>query len=191
MARKFFVVDREGDNKDYGQAFEPVSGQVSEDEVRLETGLLLLFSELALLMEELSEVKDKEPVQSLKILSDTVNNVADFAEQSLGEALREGFLLDALLDASGSFSHLKLLHADHNRLSAQTAINLYGGWTGDANGKNQAFRQISLGMVRVLESYLNYITEFFSTPYLAREWKETLEIYINELSGLVNSVVYR
>jgi hypothetical protein len=150
-----------------------------------------LFSELALLMEELSEVKDKEPVQSLKILSDTVNNVADFAEQSLGEALREGFLLDALLDASGSFSHLKLLHADHNRLSAQTAINLYGGWTGDANGKNQAFRQISLGMVRVLEAYLNYITEFFSTPYLAQEWKETLEIYINELSGLVNSVVYR
>jgi hypothetical protein len=191
MVRKFFVVDREGDNKDYGQAFEPVSGQVSEDEVRLETGLLLLFSELALLMEELSEVKDKEPVQSLKILSDTVNNVADFAEQSLGEALREGFLLDALLDASGSFSHLKLLHADHNRLSAQTAINLYGGWTGDANGKNQAFRQISLGMVRVLEAYLNYITEFFSTPYLAQEWKETLEIYINELSGLVNSVVYR
>jgi hypothetical protein len=191
MVRKFFVVDREGDNKDYGQAFEPVSGQVSEDEVRLETGLLLLFSELALLMEELSEVKDKEPVQSLKILSDTVNNVADFAEQSLGEALREGFLLDALLDASGSFSHLKLLHADHNRLSAQTAINLYGGWTGDANGKNQAFRQISLGMVRVLESYLNYITEFFSTPYLAQEWKETLEIYINELSGLVKSVVYR
>ena len=191
MVRKFFVVDREGDNKDYGQAFEPVSGQVSEDEVRLETGLLLLFSELALLMEELSEVKDKEPVQSLKILSDTVNNVADFAEQSLGEALREGFLLDALLDASGSFSHLKLLHADHNRLSAQTAINLYGGWTGDANGKNQAFRQISLGMVRVLESYLNYIAEFFSTPYLAQEWKETLEIYINELSELVKSVVYR
>jgi hypothetical protein len=191
MVRKFFVVDREGDNKDYGQAFEPVSGQVSEDEVRLETGLLLLFSELALLMEELSEVKNKEPVQSLKILSDTVNNVADFAEQSLGEALREGFLLDSLLDASGSFSHLKLLHADHNRLSAQTAINLYGGWTGDANGKNQAFRQISLGMVRVLESYLNYITEFFSTPYLVQEWKETLEIYINELSGLVKSVVYR
>jgi len=191
MVRKFFVVDREGDNKDYGQAFEPVSGQVSEDEVRLETGLLLLFSELALLMEELREVKDKEPVQSLKILSDTVNNVAGFAEQSLGEALREGFLLDALLDASGSFSHLKLLHADHNRLSAQTAINLYGGWTGDASGKNQAFRQISLGMVRVLESYLNYIAEFFSTPYLAQEWKETLEIYINELSELVKSVVYR
>ena len=191
MVRKFFVVDREGDNKDYGQAFEPVSGQVSGDEVRLETGLLLLYSELALLVEELREVKDKEPVKSLQILSDTVNKVAGFAEQALGESLREGFLLDALLDASGSFSHLKLLHADHNRLSAQTAINLYGGWTGDANGKNQAFQQISLGMVRVLESYLNYIAEFFSTPSMAQEWKETLEIYINELKELVYSVVYR
>lgn len=191
MVRKFFVVDREGDNKDYGQVFEPVSEQVSDNEVRLETGLLLLLSELALLMEELREVKDKEPVESLRILSDTVNKVAGFAEQSLGGALREGFLLEALIDASGSFSHLKLLHADHNRLSAQTAINLYGGWTGDANGKNQAFQQISLGMVRVLESYLNYIAEFFSTPYLAREWKETLDIYINELSESVKSVVYR
>lgn len=191
MVRKFFVVDREGDSKDYGKVFEPVSGQVSEDEVRLETGLLLLFSELALLMDEMREVKDKEPVESLRILSDTVNKVAGFAEHSLGDALREGFLPAALLDASGSFSHLKLLHADNNRLSARTAINLYGGWTGDANGKNQAFQQISLGMVRVLESYLNFIAEFFSTPYLAREWKETLDIYINELGDLVKSVVYR
>lgn len=191
MVRKFFVVDREGDTKDYGQAFEPVSGQVSEDEVRLETGLLLLLSELALLMEEIREVKDKEPVGSLRILSDTVNKVAGFAERSLGDELPEGFLLNALLDASESFSHLKLLHADHNRLSAQTAINLYGGWTGDANGKNQAFQQISLGMVHVLESYLSYVAEFFDTPYLAQEWKETLEIYINELSDVVKSVVYR
>jgi hypothetical protein len=191
MVRKFFVVDREGESGDYGQAFESVPEQVSEDEARLETGLLFLLSELALLMEELRDIKDKEPVQSLKILSDTVNKTAGFAEESLGGALREGFLLDALLDASGSFSHLKLLHADHNRLSAQTAINLYAGWTGDANGKNQAFQQISLGMVRVLESYLNYIAGFFNTPYLAREWKETIEIYISELKELVKSVVYR
>ncbi|MEW6146032.1 MAG: hypothetical protein AB1598_13560 [Thermodesulfobacteriota bacterium] len=191
MVRKFFVVDREGESGDYGQAFESVPGQVTEDEARLETGLLFLISELALLMEDLRDIKDKEPVQSLKILSDTVNKTAGFAEESLGGALREGFLLDALLDASGSFSHLKLLHAEHNRLSAQTAINLYAGWTGDANGKNQAFQQISLGMARVLESYLNYIAGFFSTPYLAREWKETLEIYISELKELVKSVVYR
>jgi hypothetical protein len=191
MVRKFFVVGREGESGDYGQAFESVPGQVSEDEAGLETGLLFLLSELALFMEDLGDIKDKEPVQSLKILSDTVNKTAGFAEESLGGALRESFLLDALLDASGSFSHLKLLHADRNRLSAQTAINLYAGWTGDANGKNQAFQQISLGMVRVLESYLNYIAGFFNTPFLAREWKETLEIYINELKELVKSVVYR
>jgi hypothetical protein len=191
MVRKFFVVDREGESKDFGPAFESVSEQVTEDESRLERGLLLLLSELALLMEEMREVKDKEPVQSLKILSDTVNDVAGFAEESLGGALREGILLDALLEASGSFSHLKLLHADRNRLSAQTAINLYAGWTGDADGKNQAFQQISLGMVLVLETYLNYIAGFFSTPCLAREWKETLEIYIGELKDLVKSVVFR
>ena len=187
MVRKFFVVGKEGENKDLA----PVPGEVYQNEAGLETGLIELLSELALLMEELKEIKDRDPVQTLKILTDSVNKVAVFAEQSLGGALREDFLRDALLEASGSFSHLKLLHADRNRLSAQTAINLYAGWAGDAAGKNQAFRQISLGVVRVLESYLNFIAGFFGTPHLSEEWSEALDIYINELKELVTSVVYR
>ncbi len=187
MVRKFFVVGKEGENNDLA----PVPGEVYQDEAGLETGLLELFSELALLMEELREIKEREPVQTLKILSDSVNKVAVFAEQSLGGTLPEGFLRDALLDASGSFSHLKLLHADRNRLSAQTAINLYAGWAGDAAGKNQAFQQISLGMVRVLESYLNFITGFFGSTLLAEEWNEALGIYVNELKELVKSVIYK
>lgn len=187
MVRKFFVVGREGENIDPG----PVVGEVFPDEAGLETGMLVLLSELALLMEELKDVKEREPVQTLRILSDSVNRVGAFAEQSLGGALREDFLRDALLDASGSFSHLKLLHAERNRLSAQTAVNLYAGWAGDAAGKNQAFGQISLGMVRVLESYLNFITGFFSTPETAMEWSEALGIYISELKELVTSVAYR
>ena len=187
MVRKFFVVGKEGENKD----LPPGPGEVYQDESGLETGLLELMSELALLMEEIREIKDRDPVQTLKILSDSVNKVAVFAEQSLGGALPEDFLRDVLMDASGSFSYLKLLHADRNRLSAQTAINLYAGWAGDATGKNQAFRQISLGMVRVLESYLDFIAGFFGTARLAEEWNEALGIYVNELKELVNSVIYK
>jgi len=187
MVRKFFVVGREGENKDLGT----VEGVAYQDETGLETGLLELLSELALSIEELREIKERDPVQTLRILSDSVNKVALFADQSLGGALPEDFLRNALLDASGSFSHLKLLHVDRNRLSAQTAINLYAGWAGDAAGKNQAFRQISLGIVRVLESYLNFIAGFFGTPHLAEEWNETLRIYISELKELVSSVIYK
>ena len=187
MVRKFFVVGKDGENNDLA----PVPGEVYQDEAGLEIGLLELFSELALLMEELREIKEREPVQTLKILSDSVNKVAVFAEQSLGGALPENYLRDNLLDASGSFSHLKLLHADRNRLSAQTAINLYAGWAGDAAGKNQAFQQISLGMVHVLESYLDLIAGFFGTPHIAVDWNEALKVYIDELKDLVKSVAYK
>ena len=186
MVRKFFVVDQDGENKEYVTTAE----LVSQDEARLEADLLFLLSELSLLVDEITEIKDKLPVHSLKILSEAVNRVAEFCEKSLHVSLEEGFLPDALLNASGSFAHLKLLHVDHNRISAQTAINLYGGWTGDANGKNQAFQQISLGMVRVLESYFSFIEGIFSTPYLAQEWKETFEIYIQELTESVKSITF-
>lgn len=190
MIRKFFVVDQDGENKDYVKSGEPAAERGSRNEIELETGLLLLLSELALLVDELKEIKDKQPVQALQILTDTVNKAAEFSEKSLNDGLEEGFMTGALNDASGSFSHLKLLHVDHNRISAQTAINLYGGWTGARNDKNQAFQQISLGMVRVLESYLNLITGTFDTPYLVQEWKDTSDIYINELTESVKSVTF-
>ena len=187
MVRKFFVVDQDGENKEYVTAAE----LVSQEEARLETDLLFLLSELSVLVDEITETKDKQPVQSLKILSEAVNRVAEFCAQSEHVSLEEGFLPDALLIASGSFAHLKLLHVDHSRISAQTAINLYGGWTGDANGKNQAFQQISLGMVRVLELYFSSIEGSFNAPYPAQLWKETFEIYIKELTESVMSITFR
>ena len=187
MVRKFFVVGKEGENNGLAQ----VQADMYPDENALETGMIEVLSQLALLIEELRDIKDRDPVGTLSILSESVNRVAQFAEQSLGSSLREDFLRDSLLDASGGFSHLKLLHADRNRLSAQTAINLYAGWAGDASGKNQAFGQISLGIISVLETYLNFIAGFFSTPIYEEEWSEALGIYISELREIVSSVVYR
>ncbi|MFI5321954.1 MAG: hypothetical protein ACHQ6U_00150 [Thermodesulfobacteriota bacterium] len=188
--RKFLVIDQEGESKEYGDIVRPVAERGSLDEIEFETKLLLLLSELAQSVEELKEKKDKQPVEALQILSDTVNRVAGFAEKSGGAGLEEGFLSGALMDASESFAHLKLLHVDRNRISAQTAINLYRGWTGARNDKNQAFQQISLGMVRVLESYLNSIAGFFHTPYMVLEWKDTVEIYINEVTESVKSITF-
>jgi hypothetical protein len=188
--RKFFVIDQESESKEYGDVARPVAERGSPDEIELETELLQLLSELAQFVDELKEIKIKQPVQALQILSDMVNRVAEFAEKSVHIGLEEGFMSGELIEASRSFAHLKLLHVDCNRISAQTAINLYGGWTGARNDKNQAFQQISLGMVRVLESYLNFIAGLFHTPYLVLEWKDALEIYINEVTESVKSITF-
>jgi hypothetical protein len=188
--RKFFVIDQEGEGNEYGNVARPAAERGSPDEIELETELLQLLSELAQFVDELKEIKDKQPVQTLQILSETINTVAGFTENSVHLQLEDGFLSSALIDASGSFAHLKLLHVDRNRISAQTAINLYRGWTGARNDKNQAFQQISLGMVRILESYLSFIAGIFHTPYLALEWKDAFEIFINETAESVKSITF-
>ena len=88
------------------------------------------------------------------------------------------------------FSNVKLLHVDQNRISPQTVINLYSGWTGDRNEKNHVFHQIALGIVDILESYFSLITEKFNTPHVANDWKDTFTVCLKELTESVESVSF-
>lgn len=188
--RKFFVVGQENEVRDY----DGTDGRVAEGEIRhdsvLEANLLLLLSRIAQKMDELNEIKDKQPSATLQIMSDIVNSVAECFEGLLSVYPGEGFLTEAVDKAAASFSNVKLVHVDQNRISPQTAINLYSGWTGDRNERNQVFMQIALGIVDILESYFSLVTEKFNTPRMARDWKDTYSVCLNELSESVRSVSF-
>ena len=79
---------------------------------------------------------------------------------------------------------------ENNRISPQTAVNLYRGWTGDDKEKNSMFGQMSLGIVYVINSYFELITGSFNTKYMADEWKDAFEICSGELRELVNTIPY-
>ncbi len=188
--RKFFVVGQEDEVNDYDKKDERIAAHEIRHDSTLETNLVLLLSEVAQKMDELNETKDKQPVETLKILSDIVNMVGEFSEGVLKAAPEDGFLSEAVNKASESFSNVKLLHVDQNRISPQTVINLYIGWTGDRNEKNHVFHQIALGIVDILESYFSLITEKFNTPHVANDWKDTFTVCLKELTESVESVSF-
>lgn len=188
--RKFFVVGQDNDGGDYGRADERLAeGEIRQDSL-LEANLLHLLSGIAQKIDELNEIKDRQPAAALQIMADIVNSVAECFEGLLSVAPGEGFLAESVEKAAKCFPNVKLIHVDKNRVSAQTVINLYRGWTGDRNERNQLFTQIALGIVDVMESYFSLAAEKFNTRHMANDWKDTYTVCLNELIESVKGVSF-
>lgn len=188
--RKFFVVGQENEVGDYGGTDERAAEREIRQDRVLEADLMLLLSRIAHRIDELNEIKDKQPAATLQIMTDIVNGVAEYFEGLPGVDVEEGFLTGAVDKAAASFSNVKLVHVDQNRISPQTAINLYRGWTGNRNERNRVFTQIALGIVDILESYFFLVTEKFNTPDMTRDWKDAYTVCLKELSEAVESVSF-
>lgn len=188
--RKFFVVDRDGEYTGGGAEGDPGADRELQNDFILETNLVLLLSEITMHAEEITEIKDKEPANVLKILSDIINRVSEFSTGANVPGAGEGLLNLALAEASKNGSQVGLLHVDGDRLSAQTAMNLYKGWTGSPSDRDRMFRQIAQGMSGVLEFYFRSIHAAFVSPVVAGEWKEAFDICTKELTASLNSVKF-
>ena len=187
MNRKFIVVGEESGDSQYAG---PVPEHKAAHDKILETNLVLLLSQAAQSMDEINEIDDKRIVEVLKILSGTVNSLADFSERVLNADTKGGFLSGALESAEEKYRNVNLLHVENNRISPQTAVNLYNGWTGDGRERNSIFRQISLGLVDIIESYFELISNSFNTTYIADEWGDAFKICSGELRDLVNRIPF-
>ncbi|MEQ9618220.1 MAG: hypothetical protein RIG61_03490 [Deltaproteobacteria bacterium] len=190
MNRKFMVVGQgSGDSGSAGKAGPVSEHRITRDRI-IENNLILLLSETAQSMDEIDGASDNRPVGVLKALSDIVNRMAEFSEGVLKADPEEGFLAEELERAAGSYTNINLLHVENNRISPQTAVNLYKGWTGDGKERNSMFRQISLGIVHIIESYFELISDSFDTTYIADEWKDAFRVCSGELRELVNRIPF-
>lgn len=190
MNRKFIIVGHESGDGGYAEN----AGNIAERDVphdsNLETNLVLLLSETAQSMDEIQEANNNRPVEVLITLAGIANRMAEFSEHILDIDPEDGFLAEALVRASESYTNINILHIENNRISPQTAVNLYKGWTGEGKEKNSIFSQMSMGVVDIIESYFDLISDSFNTKYVADEWRDAFKICSVELRQLVNGVTF-
>jgi len=86
---------------------------------------------------------------------------------------------------SEKYPRMRLLQTRDSRLSAQTVSNLYKSWTGDAAGRQETLRQAALGLVAVVESYLELFIGRFRSSAMADLWRETCSTFVSELTQVV------
>ncbi len=157
-----------------------------ERDNNIENHLILLLSELEQLMVRLEEKKSKQPIFSVQCLSDMMNRVAEFSERVMNIDSRGGFMGKVLRKVSDKYPQMQLLHSEGNRLSVQTAVNLYNGWAGDRRERHQVFHQICVGIAEMVESYFSFFANSFGSPEMKDQWKETYAVFTGDLKKIID-----
>ena len=189
--RKFFVVDNNGEYAGPEASAQSTEVEVSDNDSAIESGLVLLLSEIAHHAEDINESGNKNPVEVLRSLSEVINRTAEFIVTA-GIAKSETPVLTEAVSSKSSptVPEAVLLHIDNGRLSVQTVINLYNGWTGPESEKSLVFGRIALSLVGMLEHTFSLISSAFSSAQIAEEWSDAFTVCTGELSYAVKNVKF-
>lgn len=188
--RKFFVVDGEVEYSHPEAAGHGATAERSAGDSAIESGLVLLLSEIAGHADEINESGNRNPVDVLGVLADVVNRAAEFVSAAGIDKSGNPVLAEAVSKSSAAVSEAALLHVDNGRLSAQTVINLYKGWTGPKNEKSLVFGRIATSMVGMLEHIFGTISSAFSSGKITEEWTDAFTVCTGELSYAVKNVKF-
>lgn len=173
------------------QPVAPLSPAQIEQDDTLENDLVLLLSRLEQMQIRLADARDgKQPVPALHLLTEIVNQVAEFAEKLPAAGHRSGQLADILAQAAETYATARLLRVTNNRLSARIVAQLYSSWTGDIAERKQTFKEISHSLLIIIEKYFLHIINRFHAAAVAGQWQETSEIYLAELKREVNNIQF-
>ena len=178
------VEDAAGDLHEPGEKM--LSAAEIEQDNALENDLILLLSRFEHARAELDgENGHRRPVLALQNLTEMVNHALVFSEERLDADASAASLAQVMDRTSDKYPRMRLLQTRDSRLSAQTVSNLYKSWTGDAAGRQETLRQAALGLVAVVESYLELFTDRFRSSAMADLWRETCSTFVSELTQVV------
>lgn len=166
---------------------------LSESEIELDLvlqdSLILVLSKLEQLMVQLEKAY-KQPILAIQLLSEIINQVVEFSETLQRADAEAVHLVKALAKGRDTYPMLQLLHTQKNRLSVQTAANLFNGWAGDLRDRQDLFIQICRGMVSIVESYFSLFATYIRSSRLRGHWEETYNVFLCDLNRVMNKIQF-
>ncbi len=191
MNRKFRVVGKETEYEPLTDSeverLSPVD--IAHDQA-LESHSIELLSEFDQMMVKIMDKKRKDPLVALQLVGDMVNRSVLFSENVLKLDPKQGYLKKILEKVGHKYSHIQLLHNQGNQISLQTAVNVYKAWTGDTAERAVVFKQISLALLYILQTYFKFFAKSFKSKETQVEWKDTYDMFTSQLSDTVEGLQY-
>jgi DNA-binding response OmpR family regulator len=158
-----------------------------EQGVVLQNSLILVLSKLEQIMVRLEKAY-KQPISAIQLLSEIVNQVVEFSETMRGADADTVHLAKALTRGRDKYPMLQLLHTHKNRLSVQTAANLFNSWASDPRDRQDVFSQICQGMISILESYCLLFSTYFQSSGMRDQWREIYGVFLFDLKKVMNKI---
>lgn len=168
---------------------EVLSQSEIEQSVVLQDRLILVLSKLEQLMVRLEKAY-KQPILAIQLLSEIVNRVVEFSETVHGDDTETIHIAKALTRERDKYPMLQLLHTLENRVSVQTAMNLFNGWAGDQRDRKEIFSKICQGMISILESYCSLLSTFFRSSRMCDEWRGAYGVFLFDLKQVMNKIQF-
>lgn len=190
MKRNIIALNNENEDSSAESKLEFNKVSSIKDEVSYENKLVFLFS---VLDQELLSLKQKAKIQSyssISVILSMINECAEFTEEAMNVEPESAFLTHLFSIASEKYSHLRLLHVRRNRLSDSTALNLYKGWKGERSERHQIFKEISLGMAEILNSYLYFFSSRLDDSEATKEWDDVCDVFTEDLEKTLQTISY-
>ena len=167
-------------DQNFTGAGEDQSKIALKQDIKLEELLISLLSQNERILDHLVDKKlTKNPVSSIKYISELINNIIRFSNKSLNfnaSVLRE--LMDKECKKN---PNIKLVHVNENGLSFDTIINLFNGWTSKSSERQPIFEEICNSTIDIIKSYFLLFESCFRSDLMKKQWSETSRIHLEEL----------
>ncbi|HXG65919.1 MAG TPA: DUF4388 domain-containing protein [Blastocatellia bacterium] len=163
----------------------------TEQDRNLENDLMVLLSNLEQMVARLNEKKlQKRSSSTHHILVEMVNHVAAFSEglRKINQTIP--LLRNILTEVGEGYPYLRMLPIQGNRIPVQLLGSLDNGGSGYLKDRQYSLRQVSQGLAFVLESYFKGFESFFRSPAMAKEWKETYNVFVADLRHSIERVQF-
>lgn len=160
-----------------------------EQDTNLRDDTILLIARLEQYIPKFIDKKiTKRPSIALELLTEMVHLVLEQAEKIARNDQNVVSLRNIFVKLNEKYPQARLLYIEKNRLSVQTAINLYSGWASNTADRKHTFRQISYVMVELLEYYFSFLANSLHLSNLRNEIEETSGVLIMDLKRTLDKI---
>lgn len=160
-----------------------------EQDTNLRDDTILLIARLEQYIPRFIDKKiTKRPSVALELLTEMVHLVLEQAEKIARNDQNVISLRNIFVKLNEKYPQARLLYIEKNRLSVQTAINLYSGWASNTADRKHTFRQISYVMVELLEYYFSFLANSLHLTNLRNEIEETSGVLIMDLKRTLDKI---
>jgi hypothetical protein len=159
----------------------------TEQDVDLERDLVLLLSKLDQFRSRLADAQVQcRASLALQIILTMLDEVTDFTEQSLKtrEDAKEG--QEQLAQAGELYLVVQELLKQLTPGALQSFISFFGKPATDHGKLSHDFRQVTRGLVKVLEGFFVLFQDYFQVPASSTEWNEAHRLFLADLGPVID-----
>lgn len=169
----------------------PLSSADIERDTSLGDDLLMLTATLEQYLPRFSDKKiQKRPALALELFAEMINRVIEQAETVSQGNFNATSLKNVIVKINEKYPQAQVLYLDKNRLSVQTAVNLYTSWASNATDRKHMFRLITQAMMDILGYYFSYLVSCLIVPNIHAEIEETFDVFTVDLRRALDGVAF-